>query len=282
VTEIRRLVRAFVALGVSKVRLTGGEPTLRRDLCEVISEIRSVQGVQKIALSTNGHDLAQRASDYSKAGVRYLNISVDSMNAETFKQFTGRDHFERTLNGLEAALAAGFASVKINAVLMRGLNDHELSGFMDLIRTRPVSVRFIELMQTGAINADRFHQHHISTSEFKNKLLSGGWTSLQKEIDGGPADEFTHPNYLGRIGLIAPYAPSFCDSCNRLRVSSQGRLQMCLFSAGQEDLRDLLQDDSQINLMHKRLQDLLTLKPAAHRLHESLTGANQTFSAIGG
>ncbi|MBI3554825.1 MAG: GTP 3',8-cyclase MoaA [Deltaproteobacteria bacterium] len=279
--EIRNLVSAFTELGMWKIRLTGGEPTLRRDLLEIITMISENTAVKKIALSTNGYRLKQMAGELRLAGVSAVNVSVDTLNAQRFSALTGSGQLPEILEGIEAAIALGFESVKINAVLMKDTNESELALFLSWIRRRPVSVRFIELMPTGQTEAV-FKKHHLQSNPLRMQLLEQGWTIKPRGPADGPAIEMSHPDFQGSIGLIAPYSTDFCATCNRLRISSTGGLRLCLFAEGNHSLRHLLQRSSQKEDLKQTIHSLLNKKEVSHYLPEGRYGNNQTFSSIGG
>jgi GTP 3',8-cyclase len=281
VAEIGRLVRAFAALGVWKVRLTGGEPTLRRDLADVVRTIAGVPGVRRIGLTTNGHRLAQNAADLRAAGLTSLNVSVDSLDPARFERITGSTRFEHVVAGVEAAVAAGFPSVKVNVVLLAGLDDAELDRFLAWTADRPLTVRFIELMQTGD-NGAFFRRQHLPAEAIRRKLEARGWMPLARDASDGPAVVYGHAGHAGRAGLIAPYSPGFCDTCNRVRVSSAGALRLCLFGDREIPLRPLLQsDDSGVELA-ALIAASVRAKPATHHLREGSSGTTATLAAIGG
>lgn len=279
--EIARLVTAFAEMGTWKIRLTGGEPTVRPDFIDIAKTVSSIPGIRRVAFTTNGYKLPERARGYYDAGLRAINVSIDSLDPRKFHEITGHDRLDEVVDGVSAALEAGFESVKVNTVLLKGLNDDELDGFLDFVTDRPVSLRFIELMQTGD-NLDYFRKHHIPATVIRNKLALRGWT-LQERGDGaGPAVEYAHPDYAGRIGLIAPYAKDFCVTCNRLRVSARGALHLCLFGAGGYDLRPLLQDDAQKEELQDKIMNLMQYKRSSHFLHDGNTGTRQHLASIGG
>lgn len=280
VEEIRRAVGAFAQLGLWKVRLTGGEPTLRRDFEEVARAVASVPGIRRVAMTTNGYRLAERAQAWRDAGISAINISVDSLDPVRFAAITGHDRLGEVLRGVEAAQAAGFESIKLNAVLMRGINDDELDAMIDFVATRDLSLRFIEVMRTND-NAAFFDQHHVAGQGVIDRLESAGWQRLPRRPGAGPAVELGHRQAKGRIGIIAPYARDFCASCNRLRLSSDGRLHLCLFGDGGIDLRPLLQEGDQSALTN-RICALVSTKAPAHRLHEGNSGATPHLASIGG
>lgn len=278
--EISRLIGAFVRAGVCKVRLTGGEPAVRKDLDAIISRVAR-SGVEKIALTTNGWSLEKKVADWRAAGLTHLNVSVDSLDAGVFARVTGHDRLPSILTGLERALDGGFTAVKLNAVLLRGTVGDGFDAYADYVRARPVSVRFIELMRTGD-NADYFAAEHVSGAVLRDWLKVRGWSPRAREGDDGPAVEFSHPDYLGRFGLIAPYAPGFCDGCNRLRVTARGRLRLCLFGDGGLDLRDLLQSNADQDALIARIRTALGAKPQGHRLGDGDTGATRRLAQVGG
>ncbi|MGZ9097485.1 MAG: GTP 3',8-cyclase MoaA [Micavibrio sp.] len=279
--EIRNLVVAFAELGTWKIRLTGGEPTVRPDFVALAKAISDVPGIRRMAFTTNGYKLPERAQSFYDAGLRAINVSIDSLDPRKFHEITGHDRLGEVVDGVGAALDAGFDSVKVNTVLLKGLNDDELDGFLDFVEDRPVSLRFIELMQTGD-NLAYFRKHHIPATVIRNKLALRGWTLQERGEGAGPAVEYAHPDYTGRIGLISPYAKDFCSTCNRLRVSARGALHLCLFGAGGHDLRSLLQGENQKEELKDKIMSLMQFKRSTHFLHEGNTGTRQHLASIGG
>lgn len=281
VDEIRRLVKGFAELGTWKVRLTGGEPMVRKDFMEILSAVRAAPGIRRIAMTTNGYRLRETARELKAAGLDAINISIDSLDGQKFEEITGDRRFEKVIDSVDACLDAGFDAVKINTVLLKGLNDHQLDEFFDYVRTRPVSLRFIELMQTGD-NQDYFEKRHVSGEVVRKRLLAGGWQRVDRGPVDGPAVEYKHPEHLGRIGLIAPYAPGFCDTCNRLRVTARGGLRLCLFGTGTHDLRPFLQRDEDTEPLKACLLTALLGKKIAHGLHEGDYGDTPHLAYTGG
>ena len=279
--EIRRIVSGFAAMGTRKVRLTGGEPSLRRDFTAIIETVANTPGIEKVAMTTNGYRLKERAQEWFDAGLNALNVSVDSLDPRQFHQITGENKLAEVMEGIEAALAAGFKSVKINAVLLKGLNDQQLDQFLAWIRHKPIELRFIELMQTGEMD-NLFRDHHTSGELIKAQLLGNGWLEQLRAVVDGPALVFMHPVSQGGVGLIMPYSKDFCAGCNRLRVSSVGKLHLCLFGDNGVELRDLLSDDSQQEALQLRIRQALTGKAATHRLHEGNAGMTPHLASIGG
>ncbi len=279
--EIARLLLGFAALGMRKVRLTGGEPSVRRDLTDLIAVAAATPGVEKVALTTNGCLLKQRAQTWRHAGLSALNVSVDTLDRLRFAEVTGHDRLETVLDGIELALSLGFNSVKLNAVLLRGLTDDQLPAWFNYLRDRPVSLRFIELMQTGD-NPDYFQRHHVRADPIEQSLIVQGWQPLPRVVDAGPAREYMHPDYRGRIGIIAPYSRDFCAGCNRLRVTAWGDLRLCLFGGFGIPLRPWLQRDDQYEVLTSAIKAQLVLKQAGHSLHAGKTGLTRHLATVGG
>lgn len=281
--ELRRLVRAFAELGFWKVRLTGGEPTVRADVVDLVADAAATPGVRLVGLTTNGYRLAAIAPALRDAGLGSLNVSLDSLDPQRFAQVSGRDFMDRVVAGVEAAVAAGIPHVKVNAVLLRGLDDADLERFLSWTRRAPVAVRFIELMETGD-NGDFFARHHLPAAEIRARLEARGWTPLPVRAGegDGPAVRYAHPDHAGTAGVIAPYERGFCDRCNRLRVSSNGDLELCLFGDRRIPLRDLLQDDHQRDALVRRIEAAVAQKPRAHGLREHRFGRIRSLASMGG
>ncbi|MEW5853623.1 MAG: GTP 3',8-cyclase MoaA [Myxococcota bacterium] len=281
--EIRHLVSGLAELGVFKVRLTGGEPTVRRDIVEVVRAVAGVPGIRTVALSTNAWRLRKLAKPLVEAGLHSVNISLDSLDPAAFHQITGQDRLHHVLAGIDAAIAAGLR-VKLNAVLLETVlaeRPRVLDAFLAYVRTRPVVARFIELMRTGG-NAAFFERNHVDLEGVRARLLRDGWELRARRDGDGPAEEYVHPDSVGGVGLIAPYRKDFCASCNRLRVTSRGELRLCLFGEGNHPLRPLLADASSRDALVREVQRLTFAKPPAHRLHEGRTGGALNLSLMGG
>ncbi len=281
VDEIERLVRGFAALGMHKIRLTGGEPSLRKDLPQIIATVAKVPGIRKVAITTNGCLLPRHLPGWHRAGLTALNVSMDSLQRERFHAITGHDRLPEIMQGLNLAQALGLQSIKLNAVLLRGLNDDELPAWMEFLRERPISVRFIELMRTGD-NREYYERHHLRADVVIEQLLAAGWSERKRGADAGPAREFSHPDYRGSVGIIAPYSKDFCKGCNRLRVTARGDLRLCLFGDFGVALRPLLQSDDDQDALLARITTQLGLKAAGHGLHFGQTGLTPHLASIGG
>ncbi|MDR5610224.1 MULTISPECIES: GTP 3',8-cyclase MoaA [unclassified Arsenophonus] len=279
--EITFLTKAFAELGTEKICLTGGEPTMRRDFIDIIATIKQNHAIKKIALTTNGYRLAKNVSQWKNAGLTDINVSVDSLDPRQFLAITGQDKFFQVMAGIDAALEAGYDKIKVNVVLMKNINDSNLASFINWIKLRPIQLRFIELMETG--ESDKiFRRHHVSGEKIQRRLLEQNWQQIPRCRSDGPAQVFKHPDYYGEIGLIMPYEQNFCQSCNRLRVSSIGHLHLCLFGERSIILRDLLVDASQSEALKARIRAELQLKRASHFLHQGDSGITSNLSIIGG
>ena len=280
VSEIDVLIQAFAKLGTTKVRLTGGEPSIRQDLPRIIELAKQTQGIQTVAVSSNGYRLAKHLSDWQTAGLNQLNISIDSFDPTIFKQITGFDILPMLLQDIDKLLATTDIRLKLNGILMADTAFDNLQSVLSFVKNRPVTYRFIEFMQTSD-NKALFFAQHSSGQRIKDFLLQNGWQSQRRASDAGPAIEYRHADYVGGIGLIEPYAPQFCDSCNRLRVSSQGKVHLCLFDNGSYDVRAFLANGDVDGLVHA-LQSLMPIKPEHHLLKQNDSGIMTNFSMIGG
>ena len=238
--EIQRIANAFASLGTEKIRITGGEPTLRKDFLEIAHTIAQTKGIRKVALTTNGYRMEKDVSFWREAGITDINVSVDSLDPRQFQLITGENKLQSILTGINKAFAVGYKKVKVNAVLMKQYTLPELDKFLAWIKYQPIQMRFIELMETGEMD-DFFKTQHLSGQSILQRLLQEGWTLQPKSLSDGPAKVLSHPDYLGEIGLIMPYEKSFCASCNRLRISATGKLHLCLFGEEAVYITDLYQ-----------------------------------------
>ncbi|SDJ90130.1 GTP 3',8-cyclase MoaA [Microbulbifer yueqingensis] len=279
VAEVDTVIRAFASLGTEKVRLTGGEPSLRRDLDSLIAAVNDCDGIRRVAITTNGYRLPSQIDGWHAAGLDQLNVSVDSLDPAQFRRITGHDRLDRALAGIDRALELGIQT-KVNAVLLR---QHNLAGFeqfLDWVRQTPVTLRFIELMRTGD-NREFFASNHVSGTDIESRLVKDGWQQVVRARDAGPAREYFHPDYAGRVGLITPYSSDFCASCNRLRMSAQGKLHLCLFADAGFDLRrEIAAGDAEALAQH--IRELIGGKNAGHELQRGLTGATRNLAMLGG
>jgi len=240
--EIISVVEAGVDAGIKKVRLTGGEPLVRRGICNLISSLSRMPGIEELSLTTNGVILEKMAKPLKEAGLSRINISLDSLNPATFTRITGRDHCQDVKNGINAALAAGFDLVKINIVAMAGINEHEFVDFARLSLDRPLSVRFIEYMPIG--NYVKWApENSISTDTIRSKIEKQVAPLVRLENGtptDGPAQRFAFSGAVGEVGFINAMSGHFCEKCNRMRLTADGKLRPCLFSDHEIDLKSVL------------------------------------------
>ena len=281
IIEIENLVAALVEMGIWKIRLTGGEPTVRNDLTAIIAAIRKFPQITELSLTTNAYRLYRQLDEYLAAGLTGINISIDSLDQQQFARITGVDRLDKILPVIDCALASSLKSVKINTVLLKDSYLDELKHFSQLLKTKALTVRFIELMETGD-NKEYFTRNYISAHEVIKYLEGNQWAQIPRSLASGPAQEFKHDQFVGKFGVIAPYSKDFCDGCNRLRFTARGELRLCLFGEGNYSIRHLLQNKADKTELQQQILSVLTTKPAAHRLNESLTGNVINFSKIGG
>jgi cyclic pyranopterin phosphate synthase len=281
--EIAAVVRELVGMGLRRVRITGGEPLIRQDLPALVRLLRQVEELEEISLSTNGILLPRFATELRLAGVDRVNISLDTLRRERFERIARRPVrvFDEIMSGLDAAERVGFAPLKINTVLLRGLNDDEVPQFAELTRMRPWHIRFIELMPVG----DNLHvtDRYIGADEVLGRLH--GLAELLPDAGprgNGPARYFRFPGAPGSVGVITPLSHNYCDSCNRVRLTADGRLRTCLFGTHEVDLKTPLRATGTVGAAVERaLQD----KPQRHMLvngSDSGSGGLGALSQIGG
>ncbi|UAT42876.1 GTP 3',8-cyclase MoaA [Anaplasmataceae bacterium AB001_6] len=279
--EIANLVDAFASLGVTKIRITGGEPTVRKDFTQIAKLISDHPGIEKTSFTTNGYLLKDKAKCWHDAGLTHVNVSIDSLNEKIFHAVSGRNLLHKVQQGVESAIKVGFQQVKINVVLLKGVNGNALKDFLPWVKNTNISIRFIELMQTGD-NLKYFQKYHISTKIITDQLSIEGWKNKPRALDSGPAQEYVHEDYKGSIGIIAPYSKDFCKGCNRLRVTSIGDLRLCLFGNQGTSLRHLLQTSEQKSLLRKLIIEQLNYKSSSHFLAYGNTGLTKHLASIGG
>ena len=281
--EISRLTKVFSELGVCKIRLTGGEPTVRKDFFDILKDIKQNSNIPKVTMTTNGYRLNKIAKQLYELGLDGINISIDSLNRETFKKLTGHDKLLEILEGIKILQDLNFKNIKINAVLLKNINDsdEEFEKFGNFIRDNKIDFRFIELMQTGD-NLEYFKKNHVPSKKFKDYLDKNNWIYQTHGKDSGPSLNFIHPDFKGKFGLIAPYSKDFCKTCNRLRVTSRGDLRLCLFGNTGTSIRHLLQKDNQKEELIDLIIKQLHLKKASHYLELGDTGITPNLSSTGG
>jgi cyclic pyranopterin phosphate synthase len=281
--EIAAVVRAMAEMGLRSVRITGGEPLIRRDLPELVRQLRAIPGITDLALSTNAVLLADQAAALRDAGVDRVNVSLDSLRPERIDAISRRPGSAAAIfRGLEAAEREGFAPLKINCVVMRGRNDDEVADFAALTRERPWHVRFIEVMPTGenlGISADEY----VSSAEMLERIAAlGDLRPVDGPAGNGPATYYALPEGAGTIGVITPMSHNYCERCNRMRLTADGQLRPCLFGALQTDLRAPLRRGEPLEPL---IRETLRIKPERHWLEQGSdagSGGLLALSQVGG
>jgi cyclic pyranopterin phosphate synthase len=281
--ELERVVRLAVDWGIEKIRLTGGEPLLRQDIEELVRRIAAIPGIADLAMTTNGFLFPSKARALRKAGLHRISFSLDSLDRDNFKKITGRDGLSEVLTSINLAQELGFEPVKVNAVIIRGLNDHELEGLVNFARERELSLRFIEFMPLDSARAwlkelvvpgreilarlqQRFTLHPLVTDNPSSTSRRWGFT------DG-----------RGELGIIAPVSEPFCGHCNRIRLTADGKVRTCLFSVTEHDLRALLRGGATDQEIGVWLKEVVWQKEARHHIGEpDFVPPSRSMSCIGG
>lgn len=257
--ELLRLTAIAAGVGFRKVRVTGGEPLVRRGVVEFIGNLHRVPGIQEVCLTTNGVRLAELAPDLKAAGLRRLNLSLDTLRRDRYRQLTGFDNFLEVVSGMERAATLGFHPIKINCVVLKGLNDDELVDFALLTRDHPWQVRFIEFMPT--VDPERWHRHFLPMAEVRRRLAAlGPLESGAPEAIAGPARVFRLPGFRGELGFISSVSDHRCHICNRLRLTADGRLKPCLFGDAELDLKGPLRQGASDEELARRFLQAMRLK----------------------
>jgi len=281
--EMERLVHIFASLGVRKIRLTGGEPLMRKELWKLVGMIRSIPGIRDIALTTNGYFLAEQVRLLRDAGLDRVNVSLDAIDPATFSAMARRDQFARTWEGIEAAIACGLTPVKINAVLIRGINDTEIEAFASLARTRPVIVRFIEFMPIG-LGDGWSSEQVVPSQEVIDRIGRMSPLVPVDETNGSaPAERYRFADGKGEIGVISSVSQPFCKDCNRIRITSDGKFRTCLFSLTETDLRALLRRGAGDEEIAGIIIESVAHKEEGHLINRpGFVRPERTMSRIGG
>ena len=281
--EISNLVAAFTKLGVSKIRITGGEPTVRKDFFEVLRNIKSEHKINNLVITTNGYKLNEIAEELIATGINGINISIDSLDRNKFKEITGKDRLPQILEGINILQNKGFKNIKVNAVLLKNVNDslEEFQNWERFINNNEIDFRYIELMQTGD-NLEYFKKYHISASNFRKYIESTDWKEISQIRDAGPSINYVHSKLKGKFGIIAPYSKNFCITCNRLRITAKGELRLCLFGNTGANLRPYLQNQNQKDELIELILKQLRFKKESHYLETGNTGITPHLASIGG
>ena len=272
--ELLRVVRLAVSLGMNKIRLTGGEPLVRRGVLDFIHQLFRIPGLDEVRLTTNGVLLADHAERLWAEGVRHLNVSLDTLQREKFVHITGRDFYHKVRQGIDAADRLGF-HIKLNIVAMRGVNDDEFLDFGRLALTEPFQVRFIEFMPVGE-KSSWHRDQFIGAEEIKSRIAGlGQMQPFQRKHSEGPARMYQLIDAQGRkgvVGFISPISHHFCDQCNRLRLTSEGKLRACLLNDQETDLKALLRSGAADREIVSRIKQTIFNKPKGHTLQDGIAG----------
>lgn len=281
--EIIRVGKSFVDLGVNKIRITGGEPLTRRNILKVFEELGQLDGLDDLTITTNATQLTQYARALHDAGVTRVNISLDTLRAERFNRITRVGKLDKTLSGIDAALAAGFQRIKINSVVLKHMNHDEVVDLVEFARDRGTDISFIEEMPLGIINDHLRAETYYSSDDILADLRQHYEVIATTEKSAGPARYYRMPDSETRIGFISPHSHNFCDSCNRVRLTAEGRLLLCLGQEHSKDLRRVVRahpgDDE---ALRKAIVQSMQIKPKGHNFdlntqevilrHMSVTG----------
>ena len=285
--EILRVVKIAVSLGVAKVRITGGEPLVRRGIVPFVADLNSLPGIHDLSLTTNGVLLERCAADLFKAGVRRINISLDSLNSDKYHTITRGGCLDDVLRGIAAVYEQGFSPIKINVVAIKGFNDDEILDFARLTLDSPYQIRFIELMPLGHPGRDNLGKY--LASEVIMRTITDKYPLIpvngEREKMDGPAEMYRIAGGMGEIGFISPVSHHFCHLCNRLRLTADGNLRACLLSDEEFDLKTPLRTGCTDNLLEALMKEAIAGKPRKHEVQfdeQFLRKCVKNMSAIGG
>lgn len=285
--ELMFIVKVAISQGITSVRLTGGEPLLRPDIVEIVAQINSLNNAPSISLTTNGINLAHYAKDLEEAGLSRLNISLDTLNHETFKKLTNRNKLNEVLKGVEAAKSTNMRPIKINSVLLRGINDHEAVDLLNWSIQNRLELRFIEQMPLDA--GETWDRQNMITADEIYSELSKAFTLSPIQLRGSkPAEEFSVNGSNSKVGIIASVTRPFCGACDRLRLTADGQLRSCLFSRIETNLRIIVRDpELSDKAKSERVAKLFSMnvesKLAGHEINnQNFVAPERPMSAIGG
>ena len=264
--EIEEIAKAYVDLGVTKIRITGGEPLVRKNILSLFNNLGQLEGLQDLTLTTNGTQLQKYAADLKTAGVTRINISLDTLNPELFTRITRNGKIEKTLEGLEAALQQDFDKVKINSVILKDRNHHEVHDLVKFAIQRGIDVSFIENMPLGITGEHNHQGSYYSSDQILEDLRQHFELLPTTEHTAGPAKYFRMPEHPDtRVGLISPHSHNFCDTCNRVRLTAEGRLLLCLGQEHSVDLKKIIRaNPGNTEILKQAIIKSLEIKPMGH------------------
>ncbi len=280
--EMVRLTQVFAKVGVQKIRITGGEPLYRKGMPWLIEQIKGIDGIREVCMTTNALALGSQAKALKEAGLDRINVSLDSLDEERFQLITKYDGLKKVLAGVDAALENDLGPVKINVVVMKGLNDDEVVEFANWTLRQPVTVRFIEYMPFGPGIAGQA-DHYVSSSETLRAIMKvHDLEPLEGRVNSGPSRYYKAKGALGDLGFISPIDTGFCETCNRVRLTSIGSLRLCLFSDTGIDLRAPLRAGETDEQLEARIRESMGIKPERHHLQEGVPYEGLAMSQVGG
>lgn len=280
--EIARLVGIGATLGIRRVRITGGEPLVRRGVVELVRMLRQTPGIETVTMTTNATLLAAMAGDLAAAGLSRINVSLDTLRPERYASITRRGRLEDALAGIHAALQAGLTPLKTNTVVVRGLNDDEVVEFARMTLEQPWHARFIEFMPLGE-HAEQARRGYVSSEETRGRIEEALGPLEPAQVETfGPARTWQARGAQGTIGFISALSEHFCQACNRLRLTSDGKLAPCLFNDQELDLRGPLRAGAEDATLRALWQEAVACKPDGHHLQDALTTTRHRMSQIGG
>ncbi len=282
-SEIERVVQAVVGLGIYKIRLTGGEPTIFPELIPLVRTIAHTPGITDLSLTTNGHRLARLAQPLAEAGLDRVNVSLDSLDPERFRRITRGGNLERVWAGIQAAEAAGLTPIKLNTVVMRGYNDQDIVDLVALTLEHPWHIRFIEVMPLGGV-ADFSRDVYVSSQEILARISAvfGPLTLVSDPESSDPARLYRLPHSQGAIGLIQTVSHPFCEHCSRLRLTADGKLRLCLLRDDEVDLLPALRGGATLEELRRLIAQGAYRKPRGHDLDHCVFPQGRVMSQIGG
>jgi cyclic pyranopterin phosphate synthase len=270
--EIIRVVKIFSELGVTKIRLTGGEPLLRKSMVNLVSGLKAIIKINDIALSTNAQLLSPIATDLTQAGINRANISLDSLDEIKFKEVTRGGDLTKVLAGIDSAIKAKMLPIKLNMVVMRGVNEMEIEAMIDYAIAKKIDLRFIETMPIGSAGIEATNQHYSEAEIFKriDKHLNGKFKKIKSQQTDGPARNFTVDNTSTTLGIISAVSNEFCASCNRVRLTTKGRLILCLGQENSISLRDAMREGKTDTEITKMIIEAIAQKPEKHYFNSNI------------
>lgn len=271
--ELAMIADAFCELGVKRIRLTGGEPLVRKNILSLVKHIGSIDSLDELTITTNGSHLDKYAQQLKEFGVKRINVSLDSLNPEKFKQLTRTGNLKQVLKGIDTAIATGFQKIKINAVILKGRNENEIIDLVNYACGKQIDIAFIEEMPLGIIDEHNRALSFYSSDEIQQQLKPHFSLIENDEHTGGPSRYFNIRGTQSRVGFISPHSHNFCHRCNRVRVTAEGRLLLCLGNEHSIDLRVLIRSGATIEELKNAIIQAMDLKPERH--HFELDGSPQ-------